>query len=187
MKDNIILIGFMGCGKSTVGKVLAKKMRYIFLDTDQTIESRQHMPISKIFEKKGEEYFRKLETDTVREMVETTNKSIISTGGGLPLREENSQILKNLGFVVYLNVKKETVLKRLKGDTKRPLLAGGNVEEKVEQMISYRDPIYQVGAHMEIHTDDMSVDKVAEEIIRNYEIMQRKGPCFEKDKEGINL
>lgn len=180
MKDNIILIGFMGCGKSTVGKVLAKKMRYTFLDTDQLIENQQRMSISKIFERKGEGWFRKIETDTVKDMMKNTHKTIISTGGGLPLDEKNSEMLKSLGFVVYLNVKRETVLKRLKGDNKRPLLTGDNVEKKVEQLISYRDPIYQIGAHLEIHTDNMSVDKVAEEIIRNYEIMQKKGPCFEK-------
>lgn len=175
MKDNIILIGFMGCGKSTVGKILAKKMKYTFLDTDQMIENSQHMSIYKIFQENGEDYFRQMETTTINEMIESTKKSIISTGGGLPLREENSKALQKLGFIVYLSVKKETVLNRLKGDAKRPLLAGDHVDERIERMLTYRDPIYQLAAHLKIDTDYISVEKVVEEIIRNYKIMQKRG------------
>lgn len=171
MKKNIILIGFMGCGKTTVGKKLAKKMNFTFVDTDQMIERQSNTTISDIFATKGEEYFRDLETNTIRDMVGTVEHTIISSGGGLPLRECNGAILKELGFVVYLSVKRETVLKRLEGDTTRPLLAGDHVEEKVDTLLNFRDPIYEVSAHMVVQTDGKKVDDIAEEIIRNYEIV----------------
>ena len=100
MKDNIVLIGFMGCGKTTVGKKLAADLSFVFLDTDQYIEEKEAMTINDIFATKGEEYFRGLETSSLEELVQRTEKSIVSSGGGLPLRKENAELLQKLGFVV---------------------------------------------------------------------------------------
>jgi shikimate kinase len=172
MKNNIILIGFMGSGKSTVGRELAKQMEYPFSDTDTLIENNAKTSISNIFTQNGEEYFRNLETKTLEDMVVTTEKSVIATGGGLPLRERNAALLKELGFVVYLKVSKETVLKRLKGDTSRPILAGENVEEKVEKLLEFREPLYEIAAHMEVIVDDKSVEDITEEIMRNYNLLE---------------
>lgn len=172
MKNNIVLIGFMGCGKTTVGTELAKEMNYDFLDTDQYIESKERMTINDIFAQNGEEYFRKLETDSLADLVKDTEKTIVSSGGGLPLREENARLLQKLGFVVYLRVTKETVLKRLEGDTTRPLLACDNPAKKVEELLDYRDPIYEIGAHLVIDVDNKTVEEIIEEIKRNYLIMQ---------------
>lgn len=172
MKNNIVLIGFMGCGKTTVGTELAKEMNYDFLDTDQYIESKERMTINDIFAQNGEEYFRKLETDSLADLVKDTEKTIVSSGGGLPLREENARLLQELGFVVYLRVTKETVLKRLEGDTTRPLLACDNPAKKVEELLDYRDPIYEIGAHLVIDVDNKTVEEIIEEIKRNYLIMQ---------------
>ncbi|MCR5792861.1 MAG: shikimate kinase [Lachnospiraceae bacterium] len=174
MKENIVLIGYMGSGKSTVGFRLARKMKYRFVDTDQTIEKEQKTSISSIFAEKGEEYFRNLETQTIEQMAKKVNHSIVSTGGGLPMREVNGKILKELGFVVFLRVKKETILKRLSGDTSRPLLQGDNVEEKVQSMLEFRNPIYEYTAHLIVDVDDKSFDEIMDEIIRNYELMTKK-------------
>lgn len=180
MKDNIVLIGFMGCGKTTVGEKLAADLSFVFLDTDQYIEEKEAMTINDIFATKGEEYFRGLETSSLEELVQRTEKSIVSSGGGLPLRKENAELLQKLGFVVYLRVQKETVLERLEGDTTRPLLACDNPAQKVQELLEFRDPIYEVGAHLVVDVDGKTVEAIAEEIVRNYEIMrQSKG----KDNE----
>lgn len=174
MKNNIVLIGFMGCGKTTVGKELAKALEYRFVDTDEFIETQTKKSISDIFATQGEEYFRILETDTIANMRDTLNCCVISTGGGLPLREVNAGILLKTGFVVYLRVQKETVEERLRGDTKRPLLQGGQVSEKIEKLLTYRDPIYECGAHMVLDVDEKSIEELVEEIIRNYKLLHAK-------------
>ena len=181
MKDNIVLIGFMGCGKTTVGEKLAADLSFDFLDTDQYIEEKEAMIINDIFATKGEEYFRGLETSSLEELISCTEKTIVSSGGGLPLRKENAELLQKLGFVVYLRVKKETVLQRLEGDTTRPLLACENPAKKVEELLEFRDPIYEVGAHLVVDVDGKTVEVIAEEIVRNYEIMRQS----KKEDKGI--
>lgn len=170
MKNNIVLIGFMGCGKTTVGEKLAERLSYSFLDTDLYIEKREGKTISEIFEQDGEKYFRDTETKSIQELVESTEKTIVSSGGGLPLRTENAKLLQKLGFVIYLKVKKETVLSRLEGDTTRPLLQCEDPAKRVEELLNYRDPIYEVGAHMVVQVDGKSVEEIAQEIVRNYTI-----------------
>ena len=173
----------MGCGKTTVGKELAQQLTYSFLDTDAYIEENEGCSISEIFERKGEGYFRNLETGSLQKLVEEINHTIVSSGGGLPLREENARLLQKLGFVIYLRVRKETVLKRLKGDTTRPLLQCDNPGKKVEELLEYRNPIYEVGAHMVIDVDEKTVEEIAEEILRNYKIMKNCGSDLEDNKE----
>jgi len=174
MNNNIVLIGFMGCGKTTVGQELAQRLNYKFLDTDQYIEEKEGTTIRNIFSEKGEVYFRNLETSTLKDLVEETKESVVSSGGGLPLRQENAKLLQKLGFVIYLKVSKDTVVERLKGDTTRPLLQGDNPAKKMEELLCFRDPIYEVGAHMAISVDNKTVEEIADEIIRNYETMQHK-------------
>lgn len=174
MKNNIVLIGFMGSGKTTVGKALAKELDYQFVDTDEYIETQAQKSISDIFATQGEEYFRTLETDTIGKLRDTLNGCVLSTGGGLPLREVNADILKQTGFVVYLRIQKETVEKRLQGDTTRPLLQGGQVSEKIEKLLTYRDPIYEYGAHMVLDVDEKKIEELVEDIVRNYKLLHEK-------------
>ncbi|MDF2611929.1 MAG: Shikimate kinase, partial [Lachnospiraceae bacterium] len=110
MKHNIILIGFMGSGKTSVGERLAKRLSYQFRDTDQLIESRAGDSINHIFELRGEDYFRTLETNLLLEIKPTLSNTVLSTGGGLPLQEQNTKLLKEIGYVVYLKASKETTL-----------------------------------------------------------------------------
>lgn len=128
---NIILIGYMGCGKSTVGQCLAKMLDFTFVDTDAFIETQQQRTISDIFAIEGEEKFRQLETDLLKQLVkEGREQLVIATGGGMPLRSENRELLSKLGMVVYLKVSPETIYDRVKNDTQRPLLQCDNPLQK---------------------------------------------------------
>lgn len=165
MEKTIILIGFMGAGKTSVGKTLAQKTGLKLLDTDKLIEKQERTTISRIFETQGEEAFRTAETNLLKSLLEKKSTAIISVGGGLPLKEENQTLLKKLGLVVYLRIRPDTVLKRLKGDTTRPLLQGGDVKQKVTALLTYRAPIYQKAAHITIDADHKTLNQIAEEIL----------------------
>lgn len=169
LKQNIILIGFMGSGKTTVGKRLAQRISYQFYDTDYLLETKQEMSISRIFELYGEEYFRDMETKLLRELVKDTDRTILSTGGGMPLREENAKLMKELGHIVYLKASKETIVKRLMGDTSRPLLRGEELPLKVEKMLGIRAPIYERNATQVVTTDDKTVDELVDSILEVYQ------------------
>lgn len=173
----------MGAGKTTIGQALADKLSYQFLDTDAYIEEEQNTTISHIFMEYGEEYFRNMETATIENLEKNMNHNIVSTGGGLPLRECNGAILQKMGFVVFLSVKKETVLKRLEGDTQRPLLQGDNVEQKMEEMLHFRNPIYEYTAHLKVEVDNKTVEEITEEIYHNYMIMMGQDEKKEEGKE----
>jgi shikimate kinase len=167
-KHNIILIGFMGSGKTSVGEQLAKLLTYQFRDTDQLIEKKAGDTINHIFAVRGEEYFRNMETELLKELQSNMEQTVLSTGGGLPLREQNSELLKDLGYVVFLKTSKQTTLRRLKGDTTRPLLQGDEVDQKVERMLTARTPIYEKAAHKIIITDDKSVSEIVHLIMEAY-------------------
>ena len=165
LKNNIILIGYMGCGKSTIGKALAKKKEKSFLDTDAYIEAKEGCLISQIFAEKGEMYFRDLETKVLKELLEDQDEpGIISVGGGLPVREENQELLKQLGRVIYLKATPETLYDRLKGDTTRPLLQTTNPKEKIKEMLAVREEKYQAAAYETIVVDGKKIEDIVEEI-----------------------
>ncbi|MDO4187676.1 MAG: shikimate kinase [Lachnospiraceae bacterium] len=169
MKDNnYVLIGYMGAGKTTVGKALAKETGKKFLDTDSLIVKQMNLSINDIFEKYGEDYFRDLETKLIMNLCESANDCVISCGGGLPMREENRTYLKRLGKVVYLNVNETDILKRLKNDTTRPLLRGPKEEVKIRihDMIEKRDPLYREAADVVIKTGRHKVNEVVSKIIK---------------------
>lgn len=173
--QDMIMIGFMGAGKTTVGQALAKICGMTFEDTDQLIEKKAGMAISEIFSVQGEDAFRKMETDLLKELIakkETLVKAdagtVYSVGGGLPMREENRGLLKQLGKVVYLTITPDTVLDRLKGDTTRPLLAGDNVRERVETLMTLRDPFYKEASHLCVAVDGKEVSRIVEEILADF-------------------
>jgi shikimate kinase len=138
---NIILIGFMGAGKTTVGRKLANRLGYFFLDTDQQIEKQQGCTIEEIFRYAGEATFRDLETKLLGNLQNVYN-TILSTGGGMFLRSENQVFLKGIGKTVYLQVDRETLEQRLQCDLNRPLLQKPNWQENVNQMLQQREPAY---------------------------------------------
>ncbi len=163
-RQNIILIGFMGAGKTSVGEALAGRFQKMLIDTDRMIETKAGMTISKIFETQGEAVFRRLETEVLEQLIVEAEGEIISVGGGLPLREENRKLLGKLGCVIYLSVRPETVMRRLKGDTTRPLLQGEDVASKVNHLLQTRGPIYEMAADRIIPVDEWSVEQIADQI-----------------------
>lgn len=167
-KHNVILIGYMGSGKTSVGECLSKCLTYHFRDTDQLLERKAGDTINHIFATKGEEYFRNLETELLKELNDNLEHTVLSTGGGLPLREQNASLLRKMGYVVFLKASKQTIIKRITGDTTRPLLRGGDIDQKVESMLAVRTPIYERTAHKIIATDDKSVDEIALLIMEAY-------------------
>lgn len=167
--NNIILIGFMGCGKTSVGIRLSYLLKQAMTDTDRMIERLNQMTVSEIFDKYGEEEFRSLETDCLRRLLQEPDNQIISVGGGLPMRNENRELLKQLGKVVYLRVTAPTVCERLSGDMSRPLLQGSNPEEKVRELLEKRSPIYESAADMVIDVDGKDFDEILDEIVKKME------------------
>ena len=167
-QKNLVLIGFMGAGKTSVGKELAELLGCALYDTDQETERRAGMAISDIFRLQGEENFRKMETDTLRDLLEQAGQNggytVISAGGGLALREENQRLLREHAVCIYLKTSPEQVLLRLQGDTTRPLLQGGNVREKVEELLAARGPVYEKAADITADTDGRTPGEIAREI-----------------------
>ena len=161
---NIILMGFMGAGKTTIGKKLSKALNWEFIDTDAYIEEEQGRKISDIFAEDGEMAFRDMETDLLKRLQNGENQFVLSIGGGMPVREENRALLRNLGTVVYLKTSKEEIIRRVSGDKKRPLLQGGDLEEKVTNLMNVRECIYIETAHVEIVTDGKTPEQVVKEI-----------------------
>ncbi len=163
---SIILIGFMGAGKTSLGKAVAKELNIPFLDTDDLIEKSEGMTISEIFARHGEEYFRELETKTMKELSQREERFVLSVGGGLPLREENRPLLWETGCVVYLQVGIDTLVKRLENDTKRPILrqGEGTLEEKIRRILDEREPLYLEAADIVVINDHKPFSAIVHEI-----------------------
>lgn len=151
--NNIILTGFMGSGKTTLGLRLSYRLRIPFLDTDNLIVQKAGMSIPEIFETKGEAAFRQMETELLQELGERTGRYIISTGGGTPLREENRKALKNLGTVVLFRVSPEEVWKRIGKDQNRPLLQCDDPQQRIRDLLAERTPKYEAAADFIIDVD----------------------------------
>ncbi len=161
---NIVLIGFMGCGKSTVGKKLAGALSYEFSDTDAMIEEAYGKTISKMFEEDGEEYFRTAETELLQKLSSEAKGLVLATGGGMPMREENAALLKKIGTVIFLETKIETILERLQNDTGRPLADGEDREARLRPLYEKRLPVYRAAADYILDTEEKSFYAIIEEI-----------------------
>lgn len=154
-KRNIILIGFMGSGKTTTGIGLSYKLHCALSDTDKMIERQEGRSISDIFAAEGEEGFREKETELLKRLKINAHRQIYSVGGGTPLREENRQLLGELGTVVYLKVSPETVYERLRGDHTRPLLQGEDPMGKIRTLLQKREKLYQEAADLVVCVDEI--------------------------------
>ncbi len=166
MNKNIVLVGLSGSGKSTLGDILSSLSGYALVDTDAIIVKLQNRSINNIFATNGEEFFRTLETQVSKE-VSAFDKQIISTGGGIVLKEKNLEYLKQNGVIFYLKTSVNTLLKRLEGDNTRPLLKTDDVKKKLENMLEIRGKLYEK-ADVTIETDNLTPEKTAKEILRIY-------------------
>ena len=157
---NIILIGMPASGKTTIGKMLAEKLQeYTFIDTDSLIEKTQGLTISKIFEKYSEDYFRKLEHDTIQMVCQNGDKKIISIGGGAFENPGNRAVLLKFGKVFYLKSNLDILYYRISKDNTRPLLQNKNPKQILENLLRKREENFEK-AHYTIDTDTMSEDEI---------------------------
>ena len=161
-KKNIVLIGFMGSGKSTMGIRLSYRMRRSVVDTDKLIERRQGKKISAIFAEEGEAFFRQLETEMLEELVDKYQYQIVSVGGGTPVRKENRELLKKLGTVFYLKASPESIYERVKHDHNRPLLQCENPLERIRELMEERNACYEECADYVVDTDALSIEEILE-------------------------
>jgi len=165
MKSSIALIGFMGVGKTAVGKVLAKKLNRKFVELDSLIEHKAGKPIPEIFQQDGEVAFRELEIEATREVSEDKNQ-IIACGGGLVLNKINIDRLKRDSVIVYLTASPRVILKRVSnGDEERPVLKASNKAEKIQEVLRFRKPFYERAADFKIDTSKVDTASVAEQIV----------------------
>ncbi len=177
---NIVLIGFMGAGKSTISDYMSTMFAMKVVEMDQIIEQREGMSISDIFEVYGEEYFRDAETNLLIEMQSESNV-IISCGGGVPMRERNVKEMKKNGRVVLLTASPETILGRVKDSHDRPVIENNKNVEFIGELMEKRREKYQAAADIVIKTDNKSVMDICEEII--HELLVADG---RKDGEKTN-
>ena len=164
-KKNIFLCGFMGVGKTTVGKNLAKTLNFKYFDTDTMIEKSENMIVSEIFALKGEQHFRIIEADTLNFFI-GKNNCIISTGGGIVLKNENIENMRKSGFLIHLSAQPETILSRINIET-RPLLKNTplpQLPEKIKIMLNDRKARYEL-CDFSVETDDKNISEITAEII----------------------
>ncbi len=163
MKKNIVLVGLMGAGKTSVGQELARKLNADFIDTDEVIEKKTGAKISEIFKNKGEVFFRELEKNTIAEIVNEANK-VISTGGGSLENLENLNNLKKNGVVIYLKTTPEVLFERIKLETHRPLLHTENPLQKLKDLLEKREKNYLL-SDIIVLTENKTVEQITNEII----------------------
>lgn len=172
--NSIILTGFMGSGKSTVGIRLSYRLKCVVEDTDKRIEREQGRTVNEIFATEGEAYFRNLETECLKKMLSEPGNRIISVGGGLPVREENRKLLKELGTVVYLRISPEKAYERLKEDDSRPLLKGEDPLGKIRKLMQEREPVYAEAADITVDVDDKDMEEILEWITARCRITEKE-------------
>ena len=171
LKNNIILIGPMGSGKSSIGKKLSKMMKFNFVDTDSLIEDSTGVDIPTIFEHEGEEGFRERERNILQEISEY-KETVIGTGGGIIISKKNRTTIKNMGFVVYLTASVRELVYRTEHDKNRPLINNNdddNAENKIKKILKDRKEYYEKTSNMTISTDIYDTVKISKIIIKNYQ------------------
>lgn len=163
MRENIIITGFMGTGKSIVAKELSRKLKMEFIDMDQVIEERQGMSIADIFARYGEKYFRKQENKLVKDLTQKDNM-VIATGGGTFLSSDNARILSQKGKIICLYADSQIIYNRLKIKNNRPLLKGENVLNKINHLLEKRKKIYD-SFRWKIDTTNLTAQEIVDKII----------------------
>lgn len=169
---NIILIGFMGVGKTTVAAALGKLLAMEIVEMDEYIAERERMHVKEIFDVYGEEYFRNCESNTLIEL-RKKNHAVVSCGGGVPLRERNVELLKKSGYVVWLSAAPEAVYERVKDSEERPLLNNHMNLDYIKWMMDSRREKYARAADIVIDTTGMEVREICEELLKKLSVLQK--------------
>ena len=182
MQQNIFLVGLMGSGKTTVGRLLAKKLGMRFVDSDQEIEARTGATVSWIFEIEGEESFRRREVETINELT-SQNGVVLATGGGAVVHPENRKNLKARGTVIYLRATVHNILQRTMHDKTRPLLQTENRRQKIEELARQREKFYSEVADIVIDTGRPNVHAMVQTIMNQLANPDRKKKSFDKQKK----
>ena len=168
MERNLVLIGFMGSGKTSIGVRLSYRLKLTVEDTDKLIERRENKKINDIFAQEGEASFRRKETELLRELAEKRQVlRIYSVGGGTPVDPKNRPLLKQLGTVIWLRVRPETVYERLKHDSTRPLLQCEDPQSRIRELMEARREAYEACADIVVDVDDMDMEDILETILAN--------------------
>lgn len=165
---NIILCGFMGTGKSTVGRLVAARLGWPFVDTDAVIEAREGKPIRQIFAEQGEPYFRALEVGLCREIATEWRGRVIATGGGIVIDPQNREALTRAGLVICLTAPADVLYERLRGETDRPLLAGSDPAARIAELLQARAAAYGALPH-QIDTVRCTPAHVADAVLALWE------------------
>ncbi|MCD6229005.1 MAG: shikimate kinase [Candidatus Omnitrophica bacterium] len=163
MDKNVYIVGFMGTGKTTVGKLLAKRLNRKFIEMDEEIEKRENKKIVDIFSSYGESYFRKVEKEVLKEIA-GRNNLVVSCGGGIVIDRENLQILKTTGIPICLEASVEVIYERTKNYTHRPLLNVADPKKKIEELLVYRAPFYQQ-ISLRVDTSGLNPSQVVDKIM----------------------
>jgi shikimate kinase len=166
--QSIVLIGFMGVGKSSTGRALARKTGLPRVDTDEIVSKRFDLSVAEIFAKFGEEDFREAETEALRQLSDAT-AAIIVTGGGIVLRPENVKMLRQLGRIVSLEADADTLFRRISRRATRPLLQTENPRATLVELLRVRDPLYREAADVRLDTSRLTHDEAAEAILKSVE------------------
>ena len=161
--NNIFLIGLMGSGKTTIGKLLSKRLDKLFFDSDQVIEERLGVKVPLIFEYEGESGFRDRESNVLKDLVAKKN-IILATGGGVILSSKNRELLSSNGVVIYLKADYENLAKRMENDKSRPLLQGKEIIPTLKKLFKTRDPLYTSIADYEVNTKNKKAYQIEKEI-----------------------
>ena len=162
--NHVVIIGFMGSGKTRVGKQLSKDLGLQFVDLDKLITKKMNLSAREIFEKFGEAYYRALETVALKQLIQDSERKVISLGAGVPLQEQNEKYLKELGTVVYLKGSLTTLKKRLADSKKYPMLDGEDRDDKIKKLLKQRDPVYQKFADIQVVTGEVPFEELIKEI-----------------------
>ena len=171
MKTNVALIGFMGAGKTVVGKTLAANLNKEFVELDELIVQRAGKPITRIFAEDGEIHFRELEIDVTKEVAGKQNQ-VIATGGGIILNRINIDRLRQNGIIIYLAVSPSEILRRVAGDRARPLLNTPDKEKRIKELLALRRPLYEGAADIKINTTRRSIETIVNEIVETIKIVK---------------
>lgn len=164
VRQNIVLIGFMGTGKSSVARCLAETKGLTAYETDSLIEKKANKPVPAIFESFGEEYFRRLETEVIAEL-SGVEGAVVSCGGGAALRGENVELMKRIGIIALLCASPETVYERVKAGKNRPLLNTAMSVEGIAALMEKRMALYQAAADITISTDGKTIRQICAELL----------------------